>query len=94
MTDNAMADKIYIEPLTLETVKRIIKKERPDSLLSTLGGQTGLTLSMQLAKEGFLDKYGVSSSALIPKQLTRQRTDRCSRTQCLKSDSLLFRHSL
>jgi carbamoylphosphate synthase large subunit len=38
MTDNAMADKIYIEPLTLETVKRIIKKERPDSLLSTLGG--------------------------------------------------------
>ena len=59
MTDNAMADKIYIEPLTLETVKRIIKKERPDSLLSTLGGQTGLTLSMQLAKEGFLKKYGV-----------------------------------
>ncbi len=59
MTDNAMADKVYIEPLTLETVKRIIKKERPDSLLSTLGGQTGLTLSMQLAKEGFLDEYGV-----------------------------------
>ncbi len=59
MTDKAMADKIYIEPLTLETVKRVIKKERPDSLLSTLGGQTGLTLSMQLAKEGYLDKYGV-----------------------------------
>ena len=59
MTDNAIVDKIYIEPLTLETVKRIIKKERPDSLLSTLGGQTGLTLSMQLAKEGFLKKYGV-----------------------------------
>ena len=59
MTDNAMADKIYIEPLTLETVKRVIKKERPDSVLSTLGGQTGLTLSMQLAKEGFLDKYNV-----------------------------------
>ena len=55
MTDNAMADKIYIEPLTLETVKRVIKKERPDSVLSTLGGQTGLTLSMQLAKEGFLE---------------------------------------
>ena len=59
MTDNAMADKIYIEPLTLETVKRVIKKERPDSVLSTLGGQTGLTLSMQLAKEGFLDEYNV-----------------------------------
>ncbi len=50
MTDNAMADKIYIEPLTLTTVKRIIEKEKPDSLLSTLGGQTGLTLSMQLPR--------------------------------------------
>ena len=59
MTDNAMADRIYIEPLTLTTVKRIIEKEKPDSLLSTLGGQTGLTLSMQLAKEGFLEKNGV-----------------------------------
>ncbi len=59
MTDNAMADEVYIEPLTLTTIKRIIEKERPDSLLSTLGGQTGLTLSMQLAKEGFLDKMGV-----------------------------------
>lgn len=59
MTDNAMADKIYIEPLTLETVKRVIKKEKPDSLLSTLGGQTGLTISMQLAKEGFLEEQGV-----------------------------------
>ncbi|MBQ9413571.1 MAG: ATP-grasp domain-containing protein, partial [Clostridia bacterium] len=59
MTDKAIADKIYIEPLTLDTVKRIIEKERPDSLLSTLGGQTGLTLSMQLAKEGFLDAHGV-----------------------------------
>ena len=54
MTDNAMADQIYIEPLTLTTLKRIIEKEKPDSLLSTLGGQTGLTLSMQLAKSGFL----------------------------------------
>ena len=59
MTDNAVADRIYIEPLTLTTVKRIIEKERPDSLLSTIGGQMGLTLSIQLAKEGFLDKMGV-----------------------------------
>ena len=59
MTDNAMADHIYIEPLTLETVKRIIKKEKPDSILSTLGGQTGLTLSMQLAKSGFLEENNV-----------------------------------
>lgn len=59
MTDSAMADKIYIEPLTVEVIKRIIQKERPDSLLSTLGGQIGLTLSMQLAKEGFLEQNGV-----------------------------------
>ena len=71
MTDNAMADKIYIEPLTLETVKRVIKKERPDSLLSTLGGQTGLTLSMQLAKSGFLDKYGVKLLGANPDTIDR-----------------------
>lgn len=59
MTDKAMADKIYIEPLTIKTLKRIIEKEEPDSILSTLGGQTGLTLSMQLAKEGFLAKHSV-----------------------------------
>ncbi len=59
MTDAAMADHIYVEPLTLEFLKKIIQKEKPDSILSTLGGQTGLTLSMQLAKEGFLEKEGV-----------------------------------
>ena len=59
MTDSALADEIYLEPLTTETLKRIIVKERPDSLLASLGGQTGLTLGCQLAKEGFLDKYGV-----------------------------------
>ena len=59
MTDHSSADHIYIEPLTLETLRRIILKEKPDSLLSTLGGQSGLTLSMQLAKEGFLEQHGV-----------------------------------
>ncbi len=59
MTDNAIADKIYIEPLKTDVIKRIIKKEKPDGLLSTLGGQNGLTLSMQLAKEGFLEQEGV-----------------------------------
>ena len=59
MTDKAMADKVYIEPLTLDVVKRIIEIEQPDSLLSTLGGQTGLTLSMQLAEEGFLESHNV-----------------------------------
>ena len=71
MTDNAMADKVYIEPLTLETVKRIIIKEKPDSLLSTLGGQTGLTLSMQLAKEGFLEKHGVKLLGAVPETIDK-----------------------
>ena len=71
MTDNAMADKIYIEPLNLETVKRIIKKEKPDSLLSTLGGQTGLTLSMQLAKEGFLEENGVTLLGANPETIDK-----------------------
>ena len=59
MTDNALADEIYLEPLTVETVKRIIEKERPDSLLAGLGGQTGLTLAMQLSKDGYLEEQGV-----------------------------------
>jgi len=59
MTDKSMADAIYLEPLTLTTVKRIIEKEKPDSLLAGLGGQTGLTLAMQLSEEGFLQKHGV-----------------------------------
>lgn len=59
MTDGALADKIYLEPLTEQTVKRIIEKERPDSLLCGLGGQTGLTIGMQLDKDGFLEKSGV-----------------------------------
>ncbi len=59
MTDHVMADKIYIEPLTTEIVKRIIEKEKPDSILSNLGGQTGLNLSMQLDAEGFLKSHGV-----------------------------------
>lgn len=71
MTDNAMADEVYIEPLTLPTIKRIIEKERPDSLLSTLGGQTGLTLSMQLAKEGFLDKMGVKLLGANPETIDK-----------------------
>ena len=59
MTDKSLADEIYLEPLTARTVKRIIEKERPDSLLASMGGQTGLTIAMQLHKEGFLDRMGV-----------------------------------
>ncbi len=69
MTDKAMADKIYIEPLTLDVVKRVIEIEKPDSVLSTLGGQTGLTLSMQLAKEGFLDAHNVKLLGANPETI-------------------------
>ena len=69
MTDKAMADKIYIEPLTLDVLKRIIQIEKPDSLLSTLGGQTGLTLSMQLAEEGFLEANNVKLLGADPETI-------------------------
>ncbi len=59
MTDSALADEIYLEPLTEESLKRIILKEKPDSLLASLGGQTGLTMGCKLAKSGFLDEHGV-----------------------------------
>jgi len=71
MTDNAMADQIYIEPLTVETVKRIIIKECPDSVLSTLGGQTGLTIAMQLAKDGFLQKNSVRLLGATPETIDK-----------------------
>jgi carbamoyl-phosphate synthase large subunit len=59
MTDPETADKVYIEPLNIEFLERIIAVERPDGLLPTLGGQTGLNLSMELAEAGILDKYNV-----------------------------------
>ena len=71
MTDKAMADKIYIEPLNLTTIKRIIEKEKPDSILSGFGGQTGLTLSMQLAKEGFLESHNVRLLGASPETIDK-----------------------
>ena len=59
MTDKKLADAIYLEPLTAETLRRIIEKERPDGLLAGLGGQTGLTLAMQLSRDGTLQRFGV-----------------------------------
>jgi len=71
MTDYNIADKIYIEPLTLTTVKRIIEKERPDSILSGLGGQTGLTLCMQLSRDKFLEKYNVRLLGSSPETINK-----------------------
>ncbi|EMB74601.1 carbamoyl phosphate synthase large subunit [Streptococcus mutans 15VF2] len=59
MTDKEIADKVYIEPITIEFVTRILRKERPDAILPTLGGQTGLNMAMELSRAGILDELGV-----------------------------------
>ncbi|MEZ0537188.1 carbamoyl-phosphate synthase (glutamine-hydrolyzing) large subunit [Caldicellulosiruptoraceae bacterium PP1] len=59
MTDIEIADRIYIEPITLEFIEQVIKKERPDGLISGLGGQTALNMAFELSESGILDKYGV-----------------------------------
>ncbi|TCP29117.1 carbamoyl-phosphate synthase large subunit [Scopulibacillus darangshiensis] len=59
MTDADMADRVYIEPLTLSFVSKIIRKERPDGILATLGGQTGLNMATELHRSGILDEYGI-----------------------------------
>jgi len=66
MTDKNMADKIYIEPLTVDTLKKIIKLERPDSILPNLGGQTGLNLAMELAESGFLVENNIKLLGTSP----------------------------
>src|SRR6201985_248945 len=59
MTDPNLADRTYVEPLSLAYATEVIRKERPDALLSTVGGQTALNLAIELAEAGILDKYGV-----------------------------------
>jgi carbamoyl-phosphate synthase large subunit len=59
MTDSQVADKVYIEPIITGFVERIIERERPDSLLATMGGQTGLNIAMEMDEKGILDRYGV-----------------------------------
>ena len=75
MTDEGIADIVYIEPLNLDTLTRIIEKERPDGLLPTLGGQTGLNLAIELADAGVLNKYGVKSLG-TPIETIRTAEDR------------------
>ena len=79
MTDKNMADKIYIEPLTVKTVQKVIEKEKPDSILPNLGGQTGLNLAMELAESGFLEKHNVRLLGTSPEGI-RNAEDR----QCFK----------
>jgi carbamoyl-phosphate synthase large subunit len=75
MTDQRIADVVYMEPLTVDMITRIIEKERPDGLLPTLGGQTGLNLAVELADTGILDKYGIECLG-TPIQTIRQAEDR------------------
>jgi len=75
MTDEGIADIVYVEPLTVEMIGRIIERERPDGLLPTLGGQTGLNLAVDLADAGILDKYNVKSLG-TPIQTIRNAEDR------------------
>ncbi len=75
MTDKVMADHIYIEPLRLDVVKRILEKERPDSVLATLGGQTGLNLGMELKEDGILDRLNIKLLGANPETI-RKAEDR------------------
>jgi carbamoyl-phosphate synthase large subunit len=75
MTDEGVADAVYIEPLTPDVVRRVIQREQPDGLLPTLGGQTGLNLAVQVAELGILDRYGVRLLG-TPLKAIRQAEDR------------------
>src|SRR4029077_16676170 len=71
MTDPNMADRTYIEPLTWETVAKVIEIERPDAVLPTVGGQTALNLAMDLARHGVLEKYNVEMIGANPKVIDK-----------------------
>ena len=75
MTDKTMADKIYIEPLTLDVIKRVIEIEKPDSVLATLGGQTGLNMGVELAENGYLEEKGIKLLGANPETI-RKAEDR------------------
>jgi len=75
MTDEGVADRVYIEPLTVASLEAIIERERPDGLIATLGGQTGLNLAVSLAEAGILDRYGVRLLG-TPLESIRQAEDR------------------
>ena len=74
MTDKDIADRVYIEPLTIEVVEQLIKKEKPDSVLPTLGGQAGLNLAMELEEAGFLKENNVRLIGTTSETIKRRRT--------------------
>ena len=83
MTDKDIADHVYIEPLNIPTVTQVIEKERPDSILPTLGGQTGLNLAMALYEDGTLEKYGVRLLGTSPDSI-RKAEDRQGFKDCME----------
>jgi carbamoyl-phosphate synthase large subunit len=81
MTDPEIADATYIEPVNWESLEKIIAKERPDAILPTMGGQTGLNVSLELAKRGVLEKYSVemigANREAIDNAEDREKFDKC-----------------
>jgi carbamoyl-phosphate synthase large subunit len=98
MTDPAMADATYIEPVNWRTVARIIEKERPDALLPTMGGQTALNCALDLAREGVLQQYGVeligATRDAIDKAEDRERFDSAMKAIGLETPNSVIAHSL
>ncbi|MEZ0122878.1 MAG: carbamoyl-phosphate synthase large subunit [Candidatus Reddybacter sp.] len=98
MTDPAMADATYIEPVEWRTVAKIIEQERPDAVLPTMGGQTALNCALDLAREGVLEKFGVeligASSDAIDKAEDRERFDKAMKAIGLETPRSYIVHSL
>ncbi|MEE9254518.1 MAG: carbamoyl-phosphate synthase large subunit, partial [Pseudomonadales bacterium] len=98
MTDPTMADSTYIEPVEWETVARVIERERPDALLPTMGGQTGLNCALDLAREGVLERYGVemigATQEAIDKAEDRERFTEAMRNIGLESPRSALAHSM
>ncbi|MEM7077958.1 MAG: carbamoyl-phosphate synthase large subunit [Pseudomonadota bacterium] len=98
MTDPAMADATYVEPVEWQTIAAIIEKERPDALLPTMGGQTALNCALDLVRKGVLDKFGVeligASQDAIDKAEDRERFDRAMKRIGLETPRSAIAHSL
>jgi carbamoyl-phosphate synthase large subunit len=98
MTDPEMADHVYIEPLTSEVLEKIIKKEKPDALLPTLGGQTGLNLAAELTERGILEREGVeligAKFQAIERAENRELFKRCMQRIGVKVPKSVIAHSV
>lgn len=75
MTDTEIADAVYIEPLNVEYIEKIIIQDKPDAILAGMGGQTGLNLAVELHKEGILDKYNVRVIGTSIESIIREKTE-------------------